>query len=156
MILLQIAGHLGADPEERFTTGGQKLWQLRVATNVRNKGEDTTIWWRVTVWGDQFDKMMPYFKKGSGIMVFGEMGKLDVYTDKSGQPQVSYDMTARMLYFPPFRSGQQDGSQQQQQGRSQGGMTSGTAEMTPADPQMAYSPAGESEQDQFNDDPMPF
>ena len=66
-----IAGHLGADPEVRFTSSGQKVTTLRVATRVRRGGKDKdeTIWWRVTVWGEQFDKMIPYFKKGSPIIV---------------------------------------------------------------------------------------
>ena len=94
-----IAGHLGADPETRFTPGGQKVTNLRVGCKAR---KDETIWWRVTVWGDQFDKMMPYFKKGSAIIVHGEIQKPDVYTDKEGKTRVSLQMTATQLLFNPF------------------------------------------------------
>ena len=71
---INIAGHLGADPEVRFTSSGQKVTTLRVATRVRRgaKDKDETIWWRVTVWGEQFDKMVPYLKKGkSGNCLWG-------------------------------------------------------------------------------------
>ena len=64
---ITIAGHLGADPEVRFTSSGQKVTTLRVAARVRRGAKDETIWWKVTVWGEQFDKMIPYFKKGSPI-----------------------------------------------------------------------------------------
>jgi single-strand DNA-binding protein len=60
---ITIAGHLGADPEVRFTSSGQKVTTLRVAAKARKGSKDETIWWKVTVWGEQFDKMMTYFKK---------------------------------------------------------------------------------------------
>lgn len=96
-----IAGHLGADPEVRFTSSGQKVTTLRVAARVR-RGKDETIWWRVTIWGEQFDKMIPHFKKGSSIIVMGELHKPEIFTDKEGRPQVSMNITAFHLMFSPF------------------------------------------------------
>ncbi|HSX12011.1 MAG TPA: single-stranded DNA-binding protein [Rhabdochlamydiaceae bacterium] len=97
-----IAGHLGADPEVRFTSSGQKVTTLRVAARARRSGKEETIWWKVTVWGEQFDKMIPYFKKGSPIIVFGELNKPEIFTNREGQPQVSMSMTAVNLQFSPF------------------------------------------------------
>lgn len=94
-----IAGHLGADPEVRFTSSGQKVTTLRVGARAR---KEETIWWRVTVWGEQFDKMITYFKKGSSIVVFGELNKPEIFTDKEGKPQVSMNITASNLLFSPF------------------------------------------------------
>lgn len=117
MIIIEIAGHLGADPEVRYTPGGQKVTSIRVATNTRKSGKEETVWWRVTIWGDRFDKMMPYLKKGSAIIVIGEMSKPEIYTDKEGRPQVSLDITAEMIRFSPFgrtdRSGQEQGAASQ-------------------------------------------
>lgn len=101
MNLLQIMGRLGIDPEERFTSGGQKVITLRVATSSKQGGKEETLWWRVTIWGDRFDRMMPYLKKGSSVIAIGEMKKPTIYTDKSGQPQASLEMTAEMLKFAP-------------------------------------------------------
>lgn len=116
MIIIEIAGHLGADPEVRFTPGGQKVTSLRVATNTRKSGKDETVWWRVTIWGERFDKMMPYLKKGSAVIVIGEMSKPEIYTDKEGRPQVSLDLTAEIIRFSPFgktdRSGQEQSAGQ--------------------------------------------
>ncbi len=106
-----IAGHLGADPEVRFTSSGQKVTTLRVAARARRSGKDETIWWKVTVWGEQFDKMIPYFKKGSSIIVFGELNKPEIFTNREGQPQVSMSMTAMNLQFSPF--GRPDGGNHQ-------------------------------------------
>lgn len=97
-----IAGHLGADPEVRFTSSGKKVTTLRVAARVRKGNKDETIWWKVSVWGEQFDKMIPHFKKGSPIIVIGEMNMPEIFTDREGRPQVSMSMTALNLMFSPF------------------------------------------------------
>jgi single-strand DNA-binding protein len=146
-----MAGHLGSDPEVRFTSSGQKVTTLRVGAKAR-KGE--TIWWRVSVWGEQFDKMISYLKKGSPVVVFGELNKPEIFTDKEGKPQVSMSITATSLQFSPF-------------GRAEGqsGSTGGAAQsFSPAsfDTDLAYSAAGESTMGQgkidspFADEDMPF
>lgn len=130
MNILHIIGFLGADPEERFTPSGQKLWVLRVATKSKKNGQEETIWWRITVWGDQFDKILAYFKKGKPIYIIAEMNKLDVYMDKNGQPQVSYDATARSIHFLPMSNDrqEQEGQQQSNQG---GGYPSSNQQQQP-------------------------
>jgi len=97
-----IAGHLGADPDVRFTSTGKKVTTLRVATRTRKGQADDTIWWRVTIWGDQYDKMIPHLKKGSSIIVAGDMHKPEIFNDKDGKPRVSLDITAAYLQFSPF------------------------------------------------------
>lgn len=111
MNFTQVAGHLGADPEERFTPSGQKVTTLRVATHSRKGGKDQTIWWKVTVWGDRFDKMIPYLKKGSPIMAMGEMSKPEIYTNKEGHPQISLELIANDLRFSPFGKGEKSSSE---------------------------------------------
>jgi single-strand DNA-binding protein len=128
MNIIQIAGHLGADAETRFTPGGLKVTTLRVAAKTRRRGkkdqnnqsggeqgqgqgeegrgDDDTMWWRVTIWGDRFDKMLPYLKKGSGVIVMGEMHKPELWTNRDGQQQISLELTADIIKFSPFgRSG---------------------------------------------------
>lgn len=122
MNFLHIAGHLGADPEVRFTSSGLKVTTLRVAARARKKaGEDRTIWWKVTVWGEQFDKMIAHFKKGSPIIAVGEFEEPQIYTDRNGNPQVSMAMTASQLMFSPF--GKTD---QKQEGTSSYGSSQST------------------------------
>lgn len=102
MNFVEIAGNLGADPEERFTPTGKRVVSLRVATKSRHKGKEVTIWWRVNIWSDRFDKMLPYLKKGSPIIILGELGVPEVYTDKEGKPQVALTITAEIVRFNPF------------------------------------------------------
>jgi single-strand DNA-binding protein len=112
-----IAGHLGGDPDSRFTPSGQKVTSFSVATNVREGKEDVTIWWRVSVWGDRFDKMLTFFKKGSSIIVHGSIRPPRSYVDKEGRTQISLEITADSLEFSPFgktdRSGEQGAGQPQ-------------------------------------------
>ncbi len=114
MNYLTIAGHLGADPEVRFTSSGKKVTTLRVATRTRRANADDTIWYRVSVWGDQFDKMMPYLKKGSAIVVFGELQKPEIFTDRDGKPQISLNISASQIQFSPFGKPDRPGQEGQE------------------------------------------
>lgn len=102
MNIITIAGRLGTDPEVRFTSNGQKVTTLRVATNSRKGNKDETIWWRVTVWGDHFDKMMSFLKKGSAVVIVGELSKPEIFTDREGKSQISMNITASNIMFSPF------------------------------------------------------
>ena len=112
---ITVAGHLGSEPETRFTSSGTKVTSFRVATNQRRGGNDETTWWRITIWGEQFDKMIPYLKKGSPIIVHGELQKPEIYNGKDGNPQISLNVTAQSLSFSPFGRGDRQNDQQQQQ-----------------------------------------
>lgn len=109
MNFIHIAGHLGADPETRFTPSGKKVTTLRVATKSRKGGNDETIWWRVTIWGEQFDKMLTFLKKGSAIIVFGEMQKPEIFTDREGKQHISLEITASSIQFSPFGKSEKEG-----------------------------------------------
>jgi len=144
MNFINIAGHLGADPEVRFTSSGKKVTTLRVATKCRKSGKDDTIWWRVTIWGEQFDKMISFLKKGSPVVVFGELQKPEIFNDREGKPQVSMEITASLLQFSPF--GKPDREQNPQSAPA------ATTPEAPINPYMkAPAPAG-----QTFDDEVPF
>ncbi|PCI95763.1 single-stranded DNA-binding protein [Candidatus Aerophobetes bacterium] len=164
-----IAGHLGADPEVRFTSSGQKVTALRVACNNRRSGKEETIWWKVTIWGEQFDKIIPYFKKGSPIMVAGDLSKPEIFTDREGNPQISLNITASNLMFSPFgKSDQKQNDNQQAQGGTQTQQANPFGDAPKQAPQQ-NSPFAESASFQptnsmtgqggasaFNDDEIPF
>lgn len=129
MNFTHIAGHLGADPEVRFTSTGKKVTTLRVACRTRKGQNEDTIWWRVTIWGEQYDKMIPYLKKGSSIIVAGEIHKPEIFNDREGKPQASMEITASYIQFSPFgKSGGNaqtphgEGQQQQQPSESSSGL----------------------------------
>jgi single-strand DNA-binding protein len=145
-----IAGHLGSDPEVRFTSSGQKVTTLRVAARARRSGKDETIWWKVTIWGEQFDKMITYFKKGSPIIAVGEMNKPEIFTDREGRPQVSMSLTASDILFSPF-------------GRPDGGTSAESKAQIASGHEAAYAGAGDAvaygqgkSTAAFSEDEIPF
>lgn len=102
MTFSQLAGHLGADPEERRTPNGKKVTTLRVATRVWAEGKEETLWWSVSVWGDQFDNIIKHLKKGSAVWILGTMRKPRIWNDREGKPQVSLDINAQIVAFSPY------------------------------------------------------
>lgn len=152
---ITIAGHLGADPEVRFTSSGQKVTTLRVAARARRSGKDETIWWKVTIWGEQFDKIIPYFKKGSPIIVVGELNKPEIFTDREGRPQVSMSITALNIMFSPF--GRPDS-----QGTGEGSSSEAGAHSHGSHHEVPHAPLHEISHGQgkvdsaFNEDEIPF
>ncbi len=159
MIIVEIAGFLGADPEERFTATGKKVVSLRVATKVRKGGQDETVWWRVNIWDDRFGKMLPHLKKGSAVIIVGEMAKPETYTAKDGTAQISLNMTAEMIKFSPFgRPGE----------RSSEGQSQATQQVQEADDpftvssrgsyggQSEYAGVGASQESSVTGDDLPF
>ncbi len=141
MNIVEIAGFLGADAEERFTATGKRVVSLRVAAKARQGGKDETIWWRVNIWGDRYDKLLPYLKKGSSVIIIGEMSKPEIYTAKDGAPQVSMSMTAEIIKFSPFGKPERDKQDQ--------------PHMAATSPEEQFAAYGSSESGTTGDD-LPF
>lgn len=115
MNYVHIIGRLGKDPEVRYTSDNKKVTTLVVASNYVKSGQTETIWWRVTLWGDRWDKMVSYLSKGKPVMVGGEMRKPETYVDKSGQTQLSsIDVQADYVKFVPYGN-KEEGAQAQGQ-----------------------------------------
>ncbi len=85
-------------------------------------------------------------------MVFGELSKPEIFTDKDGKPQVSMNITATNLLFSPF--GKSDGAGRSEQNTG--------AQGTAFDAELAYAASAESVSGQgkvdlpFSDEDMPF
>ncbi len=153
---MTIMGHLGNDPEVRFTSSGQKVTTLRVAANQKRGGKAETFWWRVTLWGEQFDKLMPYLKKGSAVIVMGEMQKPEIYNDREGRPQVSLNLTAFNISFSPFgRSSDRENNQAPSQAGSEsdGG---GLGSFDSAKEQFGQGQGPHDHAPAFSEDEIPF
>ncbi|NBU62594.1 MAG: single-stranded DNA-binding protein [Chlamydiae bacterium] len=151
MNFVLLAGRLGSDPETRFTPSGQKVTNFRFACSSKKGGKDETIWYRVTVWGDQYDKMLPYMKKGTALMIQGELHKPQIYTDKESKPQTSLEITASSISFSPF-------------GKSDASSSAGSSNKTAAPSASGYEsndfdfePVMQgSQHPAFQDDEIPF
>ncbi len=157
MNIITIAGRLGADPEIRFTSNGQKVTTLRVATNSRKGGKEETIWWRVTVWGESFDKMISFLKKGSAVIIVGDLSKPEIFTDREGKSQISLNITATNIMFSPF--GKTDRSSNNPTTVSANvENVQGSAIEQDVNEYPSFTPGAkeESENKEFSDDEIPF
>ena len=75
---VQLIGHLGADPESRFTTSGSAVTNFNLATNEswRSAEGDTkekTEWHRVVLFGKMAETAAEFMKKGQLIYVEGRL-----------------------------------------------------------------------------------
>ena len=63
-----IVGNLGADPETRYTPGGDAVCNLSLAVNYGQKGQDgnrPTQWIDATLWGKRAEALAQYLVRGS-------------------------------------------------------------------------------------------
>ncbi|GIX33083.1 MAG: single-stranded DNA-binding protein [Lysobacterales bacterium] len=94
-----LVGHLGADPEIRYTAGGQPVATLRVATSEqwrdRDSGElqERTEWHRVKLFGRLAEVAGEYLRKGRQVYIEGSL-RTDKYTDRDGVERWSTDIIA--------------------------------------------------------------
>jgi single-strand DNA-binding protein len=99
---VMIIGHLGADPEMRYTPSGRPVTQFNVAVNQSTKNQQTgewveaTDWFRVSVWGDRAERAAENLRKGNKVFVEGRF-KTREFEGRDGQKRTSLELTADSL-----------------------------------------------------------
>ena len=78
---VQLIGHLGHDPEVKYTTTGTARTTFSVATRAHWKdadgqAQDTTEWTRCVAWGTLAEGCAQYVAKGSHVYVAGRLHTL--------------------------------------------------------------------------------
>lgn len=107
---ITIVGRLGRDPEMKYTPSGQAVTSFSVATDRQYKDKNgeihkVTTWHRIATWGKQAEICNQYLKKGSLVLVTGELnpdketGGPKAWTDKEGNAKAAYDVTASTVRF---------------------------------------------------------
>ncbi len=105
-----LLGNLGADPEMRYTPGGQAVANFRMATtdswSDKSSGQrqERTEWHRVVVWGKQAELCNEYLKKGRQCYVEGRLQTRE-WTDKEGQKRYTTEIVANQIVFLGGRDG---------------------------------------------------
>jgi len=94
-----IVGHLGRDPETKFSQSGTAITKFAIATSRKNgQGTETTTWWRCTSLGKRGEIIAQYFKKGDPILVQGEPS-LQEYTAGDGALKNSLEVLVNDFSF---------------------------------------------------------
>jgi len=106
-----LVGHLGGDPQMRYTQDGTPVTSFSVATKEvwteRESGEkrERTIWWRVSAWRKQAEICNQYLAKGRLVLVEGTIaadantGGPRIWTGQDGTARASYELTAQIVRF---------------------------------------------------------
>jgi single-strand DNA-binding protein len=100
-----LVGNLGKDPEVRYTSGGQAVANLRIATSrswtdkQSGQRKEETEWHDVEVWGKQAEQCGEFLAKGRQVYVEGRL-KTDSWDDKqSGQKRFRIKVVADTVRF---------------------------------------------------------
>ena len=133
-----IIGHLGQDPEMRYTNTGVPVASFSVATKkswTDNQGQrqEKTVWFRVSSWQKQAEIVTQYLKKGSKVHVVGEIEEPRVFTDRDGNARSSLEMRAFTVTFLDSRT-----DSQQQGGPVQNNGSAAPAPISPADDDVPF------------------
>jgi single-strand DNA-binding protein len=117
---LTVVGHLGRDPEMRYTPTGVPVTSFSVAvsrnwTDQNGQRQEKTTWFRVSAWRKLAEIVSQYATKGQLVLVSGEIDEPRIWTDKDGNARVSLEMTAQTFRL---LGGRPDGSRQDLDGSS--------------------------------------
>lgn len=115
-----LVGHLGRDPETKYTAGGDAIGNINIATSERWKDkageqQERTEWHRVTLFGRMAENAGEYLKKGSLVYVEGRL-QTDKYTDKDGIEKYTTKIIANVMQFLDRKG---DGASPQQRERGE-------------------------------------
>ncbi len=97
-----LLGHLGADPEVRYTQSGTAVANLRIATNEsyndRQSGErvERTEWHRVVAWGKLAEICSQYLKKGRQVYIEGSL-QTRQWQDKENNTRYTTEIKANEM-----------------------------------------------------------
>lgn len=107
-----LLGHLGADPEVRYSANGLAVANIRVATTASRKDPQTGQWqeeaeWhRVVFFGKLAETANQYLRKGKQVYIEGRL-KTNKWQDKEGNTRYSTDIIADEMVMLGGRSDQE-------------------------------------------------
>ena len=99
-----VVGHLGRDPEMRYTPDGTPVTSFSIATtrrwtNAEGDTQEKTTWFRVTTWRKLAETCNQYLTKGQLVLVAGDIDA-SAWSDKtSGEPRATLELRARLVRF---------------------------------------------------------
>lgn len=131
-----LIGNLGADPEVRFTPGGQAVANFRIATSEswtdkNGQKQERTEWHRIVVWGKLAELCGEYLAKGRQCYVEGRLQTRE-WTDKEGKKNYTTEVVANQVVF----LGGRDGGGGPNRGGPRGGARGGGDDFGPPPPGM--------------------
>ena len=104
-----LIGNLGRDPETRYTTGGDAVTNIRIATtdtwkDKAGEKQEKTEWHSVVFFGRQAEIAGEYLKKGRQVYVEGRL-QTRKWQDKEGQDRYTTEIVADRMQMLGSREG---------------------------------------------------
>jgi single-strand DNA-binding protein len=105
-----LLGNLGANPEMRFTQGGQAVANLRLATTERwtdksGQRQEATEWHRVVLFGKTAEIAGQYLTKGRQVYIEGRI-RTRQWQDQQGQKRYTTEIVATNMTLLGGRAGE--------------------------------------------------
>ena len=152
-----LLGNLGRDPETRYTTGGDAVTNLSVATSEQWKDkngekQERTEWHRVVLFGRQAEIAGEYLKKGRSVYIEGRL-QTRKYTDKDGVEKYSTEIVGDRMQL--IGGGRDAGGGGDVEFASGGGAPSSRREPAAAAAASGKGGGAKKNVDDFDDD-IPF
>jgi single-strand DNA-binding protein len=93
-VIAAVEGYLGQDAELRFTAEGRAVCNFSVAAFDAKRAEDApTEWIKVTVWGEEAERLAPSLVKGAEVYCHGRL-RLNTWTATSGEQRAGLQLSA--------------------------------------------------------------
>ena len=158
-----LIGNLGRDPETRYTTGGDAVTTLNIATTETWKDksgekQERTEWHRVVLFGRQAEIAGEYLKKGRSVYIEGRL-QTRKYTDKEGVEKYATDIIANEMQMLGGKEGGGMGGERGERGEGSAsrGSEGPRYERQPRNAPMApAATSAPSVSEPFDDDDIPF
>lgn len=102
MAHITVEGRLGADVELAFGQSGKARASFPLAEQHRKKDpsgqwvDDSTSWYRVTLWGKSAENAAEAFRKGQPVMVTGDLKVVEFETRDGGKGRAA-EINARAV-----------------------------------------------------------
>lgn len=99
---ITVIGHLGQDPDLRFTPQGTPICSFTMAVNSRKKiddeWQDIPLWFKIKVWGKQAEPCSQYLSKGRPALVAGQL-EIENWTNRDGKEMTTLVINASAVQF---------------------------------------------------------
>ena len=110
-----LIGHLGQDPEIKYSPSGTAIANLRIATsenkmNQSGEWEEHTEWHRVVMFGKTAETCKNYLRKGSKVYIEGRL-QTRSWDDKDGQKKYMTEIVGFALIMLDSKGGNADQGQ---------------------------------------------
>lgn len=98
-----LLGHLGRDPELRYTPGGQAVASFTLATTERfqdrnGQRQERTEWHNIVAWTKLGELANQYLKKGSSAYIEGKISTRS-WDDRDGNKKYKTEIIASQIQF---------------------------------------------------------